>query len=229
MVLLRNYLQTSHHLPRRRIIALIDAWAIFLNGEKVENYKAELSSWDQVSIPSLALKFQVPKEEKKSDFSPLLLFHKPTGYTCSKSDPHNPTFYELLPPEFRAKYYYIGRLDKESRGLMLLTSDPALVHQYEHPSKQIPKSYLVQLNHPFDWSKKTKILNGIYENWELLRTLDLSRHSDKELRITLNEGKKRHIRRIFKSLGYEVTDLKRISIWTFKLWKLAEGQRCIAH
>ncbi|MDO4713915.1 MAG: pseudouridine synthase [bacterium] len=104
----------------------------------------------------------VPTAPSTSKLAPLLLFHKPTGYTCSKSDPHNPTFYELLPPAFKA-YYYIGRLDKESRGLMLLTTDPHLVHEYEHPSKQIPKSYLVQLNHPFDRSKKAKILNGIQE------------------------------------------------------------------
>lgn len=93
----------------------------------------------------------------------LLAFNKPKGYTCSKSDPHNPTFYQLLPAEFLQKYYYIGRLDKESRGLMLLTNTPQLVYQFEHPSKEIEKTYLVQLNQPFDWNFKEKILGGVVE------------------------------------------------------------------
>jgi pseudouridylate synthase len=67
-----------------------------------------------------------------------------------------------LPQKFR-KYYYIGRLDKESRGLMLLTSKPELVHQFEHPSKEIEKSYLIQLDKPFDRKLKNKILGGISE------------------------------------------------------------------
>ncbi|MDR2540706.1 MAG: hypothetical protein LBD11_02760 [Candidatus Peribacteria bacterium] len=88
----------------------------------------------------------------------LILFNKPRGYVVSKSDPHNKTIYELLPPEFQS-YYYIGRLDKESRGLVLLTNSPELVHQYEHPKFQVEKEYLIQLSTPFSLAnqQKTKI------------------------------------------------------------------------
>lgn len=220
-MLLRNLLQTQQGLPRRTITNLIDQGELFVNGEKVENYKTEVQVWDQVNIPSLNLKFQVKKEEK-AELPALLAFNKPKGYTCSKSDPHNPTFYELLPAEFRQKYYYIGRLDKESRGLMLLTSDPQKVHDFEHPSKEILKSYLVKLNRPFNWQLKTKILQGIEEGGELLRTKQLEKADFWKLKITLNEGKKRHIRRIFKALGYEVLDLQRISIANYELGSLPE-------
>ncbi|MBO4203794.1 hypothetical protein J5893_03095 [bacterium] len=81
----------------------------------------------------------------KKDPQQILLFNKPIGYAISKSDPHNPTIYQLLPKEYQHRYY-IGRLDKDSRGLVLLTPDPTLVHEYEHPSKQITKTYLVTLN-----------------------------------------------------------------------------------
>lgn len=174
IMLLRNYLQAQHGLSRRTIISLIDERQIFVNTKAIENYKAELQAGDLLSIPRLALSEQV--QMIAPDSTPeLLLFNKPKGYTCSKSDPHNPTFYELLPPEFLQKYYYIGRLDKESRGLMLLTSSPQLVHEFEHPSKEIEKSYLVQLNRPFDRKLKEKILKGIEEGGELLRTKKLEK------------------------------------------------------
>ena len=161
-MLLRTLLQVEYGVARRQIISLIDQGGVFINQKIVENYKAELSSGDQISIPSL--KISVVYKEKQGanlEYPPLLLFNKPMGYTCSKSDPHNHTFYELLPQDFRKKYYYIGRLDKESRGLVLLASDPQMVHDFEHPSKQITKEYLVQLNRPFDRKLEKRILDGI--------------------------------------------------------------------
>ena len=163
-MLLRAYLQTKHQLPRRKITLLIDNGKIFINKEKVNNYKAELLEKDLLEIPDLRINEYILSdssntENKKPDF---ILFNKPKGYTCSKADSHNQVFYDLLPQKFR-KYYYIGRLDKESRGLMLLTSKPELVHQFEHPSKEIEKTYLVQLDKPFDRKLKNKILGGISE------------------------------------------------------------------
>lgn len=161
-MLLRTLLQVEYGVARRQIISLIDQGGVFINQKIVEKYKAELSSGDQISIPSL--KISVVYKEKQGanlEYPPLLLFNKPMGYTCSKSDPHNRTFYELLPEDFRKKYYYIGRLDKESRGLVLLASDPQMVHDFEHPSKQITKEYLVELNRPFDRKLEKRILDGI--------------------------------------------------------------------
>ena len=161
-MLLRTLLQVEYGVARRQIISLIDQGGVFINQKIVENYKAELSSGDQIFIPSL--KISVVYQEKQAanlEYPSLLLFNKPTGYTCSKADPHNRTFYELLPEDFRKKYYYIGRLDKESRGLVLLASDPQMVHDFEHPSKQITKEYLVQLNRPFDRKLEKRILDGI--------------------------------------------------------------------
>ena len=224
-MLLRAYLQTKHQLPRRKITLLIDDGKIFINKEKVNNYKAELHEKDLLEIPDIKLQEYILSdasntENKKPDF---ILFNKPKGYTCSKADPHNQVFYDLLPQKFR-KYYYIGRLDKESRGLVLLTSKPELVHQFEHPSKEIEKSYLVQLDKPFDRKLKNKILGGIFEWGEFLRTKQLEKSDFWLLEITLNEGKKRHIRRIFKALGYVVTDLQRIRIGSYCLGSLPEGK-----
>lgn len=225
-MLLRTLLQVEYGVARRQIISLIDQGGVFINQKIVENYKAELSSGDQISIPSL--KISVVYKEKQGanlDYPPLLLFNKPMGYTCSKADPHNRTFYELLPEDFRKRYYYIGRLDKESRGLVLLASDPQMVHDFEHPSKQITKEYLVQLNRPFDRKLEKRILDGIRHEWEVLRVVSLYSKGAGKIGIVLNEWKKRHIRRIFKVLGYEVIDLQRIRIWNFLLGNLSEGKR----
>lgn len=225
-MLLRTLLQVEYGVARRQIISLIDQGGVFINQKIVENYKAELSSGDQISIPSL--KISVVYKEKQAanlEYPPLLLFNKPMGYTCSKADPHNRTFYELLPEDFRKKYYYIGRLDKESRGLVLLASDPQMVHDFEHPSKQITKEYLVQLNRPFDRKLEKRILDGIRHEWEVLRVVSLYSKGAGKIGIVLNEWKKRHIRRIFKVLGYEVIDLQRIRIWNFLLGNLSEGKR----
>ena len=225
-MLLRTLLQVEYGVARRQIISLIDQGGVFINQKIVENYKAELSSGDQISIPSL--KISVVYKEKQGanlEYPPLLLFNKPMGYTCSKADPHNRTFYELLPEDFRKKYYYIGRLDKESRGLVLLVSDPQMVHDFEHPSKQITKEYLVELNRPFDRKLEKRILDGIRHEWDVLRVVSLYPKGAGKVGIVLNEWKKRHIRRIFKVLGYEVIDLQRIRIWNFLLGNLSEGKR----
>ncbi|OQY40184.1 MAG: hypothetical protein B6229_02325 [Spirochaetaceae bacterium 4572_7] len=78
----------------------------------------------------------------------MIVFNKPIGVVCSKSDKHNKTIYELLPKKF-ANYFYIGRLDKDSRGLLLMTNDSALVNNFEHPSNKVEKEYIVQIDKTF--------------------------------------------------------------------------------
>ena len=96
-MLLRVYLQTKHQLPRRKITLLIDDGKIFINNEKVNNYKAELVEKDLLEIPDLRIKEYILSdasntENKKPDF---ILFNKPKGYTCSQADPHNQIIYIL--------------------------------------------------------------------------------------------------------------------------------------
>ena len=220
-MLLRDYLQKYHWISRRKITGYIDQWMIFINDKKVESYKTEIQENDLLKIALLQINEKIFFKDTKG-LPEILLFNKPIWYTCSKSDPYNKTFYELLPKEFIKKYYYIWRLDKNSRWLIILTTNSKLVHEYEHPSKEIEKTYIVHLNKNFNWQLKEKILWWIHEWWEFLRTKSLEKWENGNIIITLNEWKKRHIRRIFKSLGYEVTDLQRIRIWEYKLWDLKE-------
>ena len=152
-MLLLTYLQTTYHLSRRSVVDFIKQGKILVNGFVVSSFKHELSVGDEVrvvniqTIPSVPTKSPLPPFQKGGSGADVVLFNKPKGYVVSKSDPHNRTIYELLPVELQ-HYYYIGRLDKESRGLLLLTDTPQFVHQYEHPRFAIVKEYLIQLSSP---------------------------------------------------------------------------------
>jgi len=206
------FLQNSKWLSRRKIVSLIQNGQIFLNNKKIESYKSELKNWDILSIIYEEWNKEDITVSEKSE-SPkwkLILFNKPKWYVVSKSDPHNSTIYELLPDEFKNRYY-IGRLDKDSRGLVLLTDTPSLVHQFEHPKFQIEKEYLIHLSTPFrEWDRQ-KVKSWIIDEWEQLKFLDIQ-PTKKPLtyKVILNEWKKRHIRRVIKKLWYNLIDLQRI-------------------
>ena len=206
------FLQNSKWRSRRKIVSLIQNGQIFLNNEKIESFKSELKNKDILSIIDENWNKEnitISSESSSSKWK-LILFNKPKWYVVSKSDPHNTTIYELLPPEFKNRYY-IGRLDKDSRGLVLLTDTPALVNQFEHPKFQIEKEYLIQLSTPFrEWDKQ-KVKSWIIDEWEQLKFLDI-RPTKQPLtyKVILNEWKKRHIRRVIKKLWYNLIDLQRI-------------------
>jgi len=137
-----HYLQKTQNLSRRNIVELIKDGQIFVNDQKVESIKHPLALGDLISKGNdwSLIVGDLPDTQRN-----IVLFNKPKGFVVSKSDPHNATIYEILPAELK-NYYYIGRLDKESRGLLLLTNAPEIVHYYEHPRFNIQKEYLIQLS-----------------------------------------------------------------------------------
>ena len=221
------FLQNSKWLSRRKIVSLIQNGQIFLNNQKIESFKSEVKKWDLLTIRDENWdidKITVSDNNNKTKWK-LILFNKPKWFVVSKSDPHNSTIYELLPPEFKNRYY-IGRLDKDSRGLVLLTDTPALVNQFEHPKFQIEKEYIIQLSTPFrEWDRQ-KVKSWIIDEWEQLKFIDIQPTKDSlSYKVILNEWKKRHIRRVIKKLWYNLIDLQRIKEAQYTLPKdLPEGE-----
>ena len=163
----------------------------------------------------------IQEEQKKNT---LILLNKPVGYVASKSDPHNKTIYEILPPEFK-NYYYIWRLDKDSHGLLLLTDDPALVNEYEHPKHGIEKEYVVELDMELESKDIQRALSWVKDEDEMLRAIRITKNKKKyHYNILLNEGKKRHLRRMFKTIGYRVMDLERIREGEYVIGDLKPGE-----
>lgn len=217
-MLLREYLQSTHSISRRRFTDLVDQGKIFVNGQCVVSYKQEILDDDRLKVDGLEEIVRIV-----ASTSVIVMFNKPMWYAVSKSDSHNKTIYELLPSQFQW-FYYIGRLDKNSHGLLLLTNDPKMVNEFEHPKFEIEKEYVVKIDKPVSLHDVQRMKDGIMDEWERLKIADCVLQKNCIVNLTLCEWKKRHIRRIFKSLWYKVLDLQRIregefSLGDLKLWE----------
>jgi 16S rRNA U516 pseudouridylate synthase RsuA-like enzyme len=102
---LLTYIQTRHQLSRRNFVAMVNKEYVSINGKKITSYTQEVITGDKLSIKAPNFKIDEIIEEKQTS-STLILLNKPLGYVASKSDPHNKTIYEILPPEY-TNYYYI--------------------------------------------------------------------------------------------------------------------------
>jgi 23S rRNA pseudouridine2605 synthase len=152
--------------------------------------------------------------------------HKPRGLICSNDDPHHAeTVFTLLPPKLaKLRFFCAGRLDKDSEGLVILTTDGELAQRLTHPSNEVTKRYLVILERGFPREKIPRLLNGIIaEDGERLKVeyANLINPSPTGLATSLDvhmhHGKKREIRQLFLGLGFPVKRLKRYQIGAFSL------------
>jgi pseudouridine synthase len=151
-----------------------------------------------------------------------IMLNKPVGYVCSRAKQGNKTIYELLPASFR-ELKPVGRLDKDSSGLLLLTNDGQIANELTHPSKKKLKVYEVSLNRPLSATDQKKIEQGIQvENYtSYLQLKELAGHT--HFLVSLMEGKNRQIRRTFGALEYRVAKLHRISFGSYTLGELPSG------
>lgn len=158
-----------------------------------------------------------------------IALNKPVGYVSSHvAQGNEKTVFSLLPKTF-ASLKIAGRLDKDSQGLMILSSDGALVQELSHPSSGKSKEYIVHVKTPFKSFDKKRILEGItledgVSKFESIRILAPTR-----LRVVLQEGKNRQIRRTFEALGYQVILLERIRLGEVELGTLRSGKYEFVH
>ena len=218
---LLTYCQTKLNISRRKFTDIVDDWTIFLNWKIVESYSIKVKDWDEIY-------FSDKKDNKiivklQDDEKTIMIWlNKPVWYTVAKTDKFNKTIYELLPKEYHW-YYYVGRLDKDSCWLVLLTNKTKLVNEMAHPTNEIEKKYLVELNAGITKKEFHKIKQGIEDEWEVLNVKSLENIGrNRKFIITLTEWKKRHIRRIFKRIRAHIILLQRISEWEYSLWKIKE-------
>jgi 16S rRNA pseudouridine516 synthase len=178
--------------------------------------------------PHAAIRF---KGEPLDAPGPLtLMFHKPAGYTCSTDDPGD-TIYDLLPARYALRNPIlspVGRLDKETTGLLLMTDDGQLLHRLIRPKSEVGKVYQVTLDRPLEGHEA-----GLFASGELvlrgeekpLLPAALEVLGAKEARVTLEEGRYHQVRRMFAAAGNHVVALKRVAIGALQLPdELAEGE-----
>jgi 23S rRNA pseudouridine2605 synthase len=154
-----------------------------------------------------------------------LAFNKPEGYVSSrKQQGENPTLYSLIPKEYHT-LKPVGRLDKDSSGLLLLTDDGDFAYQMTHPKFYKVKTYTVELNKALEPLHQQMISDYGVQLEDGPSQLSLERVGDdrKSWIVTMHEGRNRQIRRTFSALGYTVTKLHRTSFGPYQLDQLASG------
>lgn len=160
-----------------------------------------------------------------------LMLHKPAGVVTANKDKELPTVMDLLPPDIQSdRLYAVGRLDRDTTGLLLLTDNGPLGFQLLHPQYHVDKSYQVEVNGPLtsDHIQKFKdgivFLDGTTCKPAQLEILDIS-PTESHASITISEGKFHQVKKMFLSVGVKVTALKRVQFGDFTLDpELAEGQ-----
>ena len=201
---------------RRSCEELILAGRVTINGQVCQNLATEVGEADFVKVGS---KRVLPEEHL------YILLHKPRGYLCTASDTHDrSTVFDLLPGHW-PRLFHVGRLDRDSEGLLILTNDGELGLRLTHPRYKIEKEYEVLLDRPFDAAKDTpRLLRGVNIEGGRARADAVRQLSPNLLRIVLRQGLKRQIRLMLYKVGYEVKRLVRMRIGPLRLTELRVGE-----
>lgn len=150
-----------------------------------------------------------------------IMLHKPIGYVCSREGQGSKTVYDLVPHEYHS-LKPVGRLDKDSSGLLLLTNDGQLAQELTHPSRGKSKVYDVTLNKPLAPADAARIISGIKLS-DGISKLRL-KGTETKWTVTMSEGRNRQIRRTFAKAGYNVVRLHRTSFGVYQLNQLEPGK-----
>lgn len=204
---------------RRQIAEAIKGERVTVNGDVVIAFSHPIEPGsDEVLLDGKAVNI------KPQRFVYLAL-HKPKGVLSTVRDERGRrTVVDLLPPEYRKlRLYPVGRLDKDSTGLILLTNDGDLAHRLTHPSFEHEKEYHICIEGELSNDEIKSLENGIELEDGKTAPARVERLGGGEYGITIHEGKKRQLRRMFQSLGHPVIELKRVRMGDLKLGDLKEG------
>lgn len=188
-------------------------------GDNRVKINGQLASLGQQVDPRDSVEYdgqQVTSEARKV----LIMLNKPRGFVVSREGQGARTIYDLLPGNFKS-LKPVGRIDKDSSGLILLTNDGLLANKLTHPSFTKKKIYRVILNKDLSLTDADKIKSGVKLD-DGLSKLEI-RGGNKRWQVIMNEGRNRQIRRTFEKLGYRVTDLHRTDMGDFHLGDLRSG------
>lgn len=155
-----------------------------------------------------------------------LMIHKPQGYiSATQGDRYYPCVLELLPSLLRKNLFPVGRLDQDTTGLLLLTTDGKLAHRLLSPKKAVGKVYRFTLDKPFlaEWAASFEAGVDIGDE-ELTLPCQLHMQTEKSGRIRITEGRFHQVKRMFSAFGCEVISLQRLSMGDLELGALAEGE-----
>ncbi|HSI86171.1 MAG TPA: pseudouridine synthase, partial [Candidatus Methylacidiphilales bacterium] len=205
---LNQFLASAGLGSRRTCDAIISDGRVLLNGVRVTQLATRVNTHDSVMVDGKLVKPEVTLTA---------VLNKPPGYLCSTvGEDGAKTIYDLLPKDW-PRVFYVGRLDLESEGLLLLTNDGKLSQRIAHPSFKIRKTYEVQTDREFDFKNAALAQQGIILDGQKARFDEIHRLGPKALKIVLTQGIKRQIRRMLYIFGCEVVRLRRIQLGDFRM------------
>lgn len=216
---LNKYIASSGLCSRRKADELIESGVVQVNGKKVTELGYSVQNKDKVFVNGKII-HPVKHEYYR--------FYKPAGYiTTSDDEKGRKTIYDLLPENLH-HLKPVGRLDRESTGLIILTNDGDLVNDLTHPSVKVPKLYRVAINGKITQNDIDKMYKGIEIEpnkmaYAQVDVLEID-NTHTVMEILLYQGLNRQIRRMFEYLGFEVVSLKRIQHAIFNLDGLKRGE-----
>jgi 23S rRNA pseudouridine2605 synthase len=216
-VRIQKYMADAGLCSRRAAEALIYQGEVWVNGQQAKPGLKVTPGVDKVTVGGKNIR-TAPQPKIT------LAVNKPRGLVCSNDDPHNPdTIFMLLPREYaRFRFFCAGRLDKDSEGLVILTTDGDLAHRLMHPSSLVVKRYYVTLKQPYPASRLPRLVKGLTFEGERLKVeraalVNPKSDASTDLDIHMHHGKKREIRLLFAALGYIVQRLRRYQIGAVRL------------
>lgn len=216
---LNKYIASSGLCSRRKSDELIESGVVSVNGKIVKELGFIVHEKDKVFVNQ-----KLVRPAKHEYYK----FYKPAGYiTTCDDEKGRKTIYDLL-PENLLNLKPVGRLDKDSTGLLILTNDGDLINELTHPSIKVPKIYIVTVNSRIHKHELEQMASGIeIEPGKFAYADVMVLEADNKhtmMQITLYQGMNRQIRKMFEHLGYEVSSLKRVQHATITIDGLRRGE-----
>lgn len=203
---LDKYLANSRAGSRSEVKEHIRKGRVTVNGTVCRDNSRHIEETDEVCLDGRRI---VYKEHV------YYMLNKPAGVVSATEDPVERTVIDLFPPELRKGLFPVGRLDKDSVGLLIITDDGEFAHRFTSPSGHVDKRYLIRTDQPLCVEDAKKFSEGItLADGTTLKSakLEISENDPCQAEVTISEGKYHQIKRMVASCGKTVTYLKRLSM-----------------
>ena len=212
---INKFIANTGYCSRRKADLLLEQGKVLVNG-KLAEMGMEVSEQDEITVEGK----KIALEEVKRYY----LLNKPIGYSSTaKAQYQEKIVLDLI--DSKERIYPVGRLDKDSFGLLLLTNDGDLAYRLTHPKHNVEKEYIVQVDKKIKDDDLKKLSEGIILEGRMTREarFEIFDFKNNIVKVFLKEGRNRQIRKMFETLGYNVDSLKRVKIGELTLGHLQVG------
>jgi len=211
-----KFLSHAGLCSRRDAVEFLENHTVLYNGEKIIRPDQKIPKSAELVVDGKSIFLEVTTK--------IVLLNKPVGYTCSHAEyKGEKSIFRLLPMSMQ-NFYFAGRLDKESRGLVILSNNGDFIHHLTHPSNRITKTYNLRTSRPLADFELEKCIKGVFDKNEILKFDSITSQERKcNYTVKLHQGRNREIRRVIGKFNVFVVDLQRISIGNYQVSEIDEG------